>query len=434
MPNLNNYIPEGTRDILFNECYSKIEIENLLRDVYKNYGYHEIISPTLEFYDVFNMNDQPISQEKMFKLFDNRGRILVLRADMTTPIARIAATKIKKEMFPMKLCYSQNIFRVNEILNGKLSEFTQSGIEILGAIGIRGDVEAIYTGIEALKKIGLEDFKIEIGDSKFFKELTETVNLDEAKKEALRMLIQNKNISALKEFLDDNRNNIDKNISLVLARLPELFGGKEVIKETQKLLNNVDNITSLKCIEDVYEIMDKLGFGKYISVDLGMVQNLNYYSGLIFRGYCMEVGDSILSGGRYDKLIENFGESLPATGFAINVDIILEALRLQKKLTSDKDIEKVVFCDIVNLDKGYNLLKKINETGVKAEVALFDSQEEALKYCERVDCRCLINVMDGTERQMSSNGWSKKNTNFRNEDFYYGMLKTVKNSTYKGKA
>lgn len=412
MANLNNYIPEGSRDILFNECYSKIEIENLLRDVYKNYGYHEIISPTLEFYDVFNTREQPISQEKMFKLFDNRGRILVLRADMTTPIARIAATKIKKEMFPMKLCYSQNIFRVNEILNGKLSEFTQSGIEILGAIGLRGDVEAIYTGIEALKKIGLEDFKIEIGDSKFFKELTETINLDKVKKEILRSLIQNKNISALKEFLDDNKNNIDKNISLVLEKLPELFGGKEVITETQKLLNKAYNITSLKCIEDVYEVMDKLGLSKYISVDLGMLQNLNYYSGLIFRGYCMEVGDSILSGGRYDKLIENFGESLPATGFAINVDIVLEALRLQKKLTSDKSIEKVVFCDIVNLDRGYNLLKKINETGVKAEVALFDSQEEALKYCERVDCYCLINVIDKTEHKMGSNGWSKKEYKF----------------------
>jgi ATP phosphoribosyltransferase regulatory subunit len=345
-------------------------------------------------------------------LFDNRGRILVLRADMTTPIARIAATKIKKEMFPMKLCYSQNIFRVNEILNGKLSEFTQSGIEVLGAYGIRGDIEAIYTGIEALKKIGLEDFKIEIGDSKFFKELTETINLDRAKKEILRNLIQNKNISALKEFLDDNKNNIDKNISLVLARLPELFGGKEVIKETQELLNNAENITSLKCIQDVYEVMDKLGLSKYISVDLGMLQNLNYYSGLIFRGYCMEVGGSILSGGRYDKLIENFGESLPATGFAINVDIVLEALRLQKKLTSDKAIEKVVFCDIVNLDRGYNLLKKINKAGVKVEVALFDSEEEALKYCERIDCYCLINVMDGTQHKMGKNGWSKQEYKF----------------------
>jgi ATP phosphoribosyltransferase regulatory subunit len=412
MEGLNKYIPEGTRDILFNECYSKIEIENLLRDVYKTYGYHEIISPTLEFYDVFNMNNQPISQEKMYKLFDNRGRILVLRADMTTPIARIAATKIKKEMFPMKLCYSQNIFRVNEILNGKLSEFTQSGVEILGVEGIRGDVEAIYTGIEALKKIGLKDFKIEIGDSIFFKELTENINLDESKKETLRLLIQNKNISALKEFLENNKENIDKNISLVLERLPELFGGKEVITQTRELLNNLDNITSLRCIENVYEVMEKLGLSKYIAIDLGMVQNLNYYSGLIFRGYCMEVGDSILSGGRYDRLIENFGENLPATGFAINVDIVLEALRVQGKLKSDKGVQKVVFCKAEDLDKGYALLKAIKSSGIKTEIALFDSEKEALDYCEKIKCECLINITDNIEYKIINNEWIKSQYKF----------------------
>jgi ATP phosphoribosyltransferase regulatory subunit len=412
MEGLNKYIPEGTRDILFNECYSKIEIENLLRDVYKTYGYHEIISPTLEFYDVFNMNNQPISQEKMYKLFDNRGRILVLRADMKTPIARIAATKIKKEMFPMKLCYSQNIFRVNEILNGKLSEFTQSGVEILGVEGIRGDVEAIYTGIEALKKIGLKDFKIEIGDSIFFKELTENINLDESKKETLRLLIQNKNISALKEFLENNKENIDKNISLVLERLPELFGGKEVITQTRELLNNLDNITSLRCIENVYEVMEKLGLSKYIAIDLGMVQNLNYYSGLIFRGYCMEVGDSILSGGRYDRLIENFGENLPATGFAINVDIVLEALRVQGKLKSDKGVQKVVFCKAEDLDKGYALLKAIKSSGIKTEIALFDSEKEALDYCEKIKCECLINITDNIEYKIINNEWIKSQYKF----------------------
>lgn len=412
MEGLNKYIPEGTRDILFNECYSKIEIENLLRDVYKNYGYHEIISPTLEFYDVFNMNNQPINQEKMYKLFDNRGRILVLRADMTTPIARIAATKIKKGMFPMKLCYSQNIFRVNEILNGKLNEFTQSGVEIIGVEGIRGDIEAIYTGIEALKKTGLENFKIEIGDSRFFKELTENIEIDDLKKETLRLLIQNKNISALKEFLNDNKENIDKNISIVLERLPELFGGKEVINETIELLDNADNITSLKSISDVYEVMDKLGLSKYIAIDLGMVQHLNYYSGLIFRGYCMEVGDSILSGGRYDKLIENFGTGLPATGFAINVDIVLEALRVQDNIKRDKYVEKVVFCASENLDKGYTLLKAINSSGIKAEIALFDNENKALEYCSKINCSCLINITDKTEYKLIDNEWLKTEYKF----------------------
>lgn len=418
MSGLNKYIPEGTRDILFDECNSKIEIENLLRNAYKGYGYHEVISPTLEFYDVFNMDNQPINQEKMYKLFDNRGRILALRADMTTPIARIAATKIKKEKFPMKLFYSQNIFRVNEVLNGKLNEFTQSGIEIIGVEGIRGDVEAIYTGIQALKRIGLENFKIEIGDSRFFKELTENINIDDNKKETLRLYIQNKNISELKEFLHHNKQNIDKNISLVLERLPELFGGKEIISETKKLLNNssslsyFNSITSLKYIENIYNILGKLGLGDYITIDLGMVQHLNYYSGLIFRGYCMEVGDSILSGGRYDNLLKNFDEDLPATGFAINVDIVIKALRTRKKIKADQALEKVIFCEVKDLDKGYALLEDVCKKGIKAEVAFFDIEKKALEYCERIKCRNLINITDRIEYKLENNKWLKSKYQF----------------------
>lgn len=405
MANLKKYIPEGTKDILFEECTSKIKIENLIRDVYINYGYHEIISPTLEFYDVFNMDNQPIPQEKMYKLFDNRGRILVLRSDMTTPIARIAATKIKPEMYPLKLCYSQNIFRVNEVLNGKLSEFTQSGIEVIGVDSIRGDIEAIITGIEALNKIGLENFKIEIGDSQFFRQLTEELPLDIEEKEQLRLFIQNKNISGLREFLDNKSKIIDKNIIEILKRLPELFGGKEVITETRELLGKSYGIKALENIERVYEIMDKLGFGKYIAIDLGMVQNLNYYSGLIFRGYCMDAGDSILSGGRYDKLIENFGEKLPATGLAINVDIVLEALKAQGKIFEDKNIEKIIHCNFDDLHKAYNLLKDLTEKGIKAEVSLMKKEEESLKFAEKINTKFVINVSEQTECKFEDNKW-----------------------------
>lgn len=398
MEGLNKYIPEGTRDILFNECYSKVEIENKLREVYKSYGYHEIVSPTLEFYDVFNMRHQPISQEKMYKLFDNRGRILVLRPDMTTPIARIAATKIKREMFPMKLCYSQNIFRVNEILNGKLSEFTQSGVEVLGVSKIRGDVEAIYTAIEALKKVGVNDFKIEIGSSEFFKELTSSIKINEEKKEKLRLLIQNKNISALKEFLQAEK--IEKSLSLVLEKLPELFGGSEVIYETKELLKNIENIKSLDYIEEVYNVMKKLGLNEYISIDLGMVQHLNYYTGLIFRGYCMEAGDSILSGGRYDKLIENFGESLMATGFAINVDIVLKVLEKQGALREAERTKKVVFCNAEDINLAYTKLKEFVDKGIKAEVAMLESEEAAVSYCKNIKCKYLINVSTNKEIEL----------------------------------
>ena len=133
MINWKRYIPEGTRDILFHECSKKIELENILRKVYIDSGFLEVISPTLEFYDVFNGQNATLPQEKMYKLFDNQGRILVLRPDMTTPIARIAATKLRDMPHPLKLCYTSNVYRLNESLNGKNSEFTQSGIEIIGS-------------------------------------------------------------------------------------------------------------------------------------------------------------------------------------------------------------------------------------------------------------------------------------------------------------
>lgn len=407
MANLKNYIPEGTKDILFKECKLKTKIENLIRDVYIDYGYHEIISPTLEFYDVFNIDSQPIPQEKMYKLFDNRGRILVLRSDMTTPIARIAATKIKPEMYPLKLCYSQNIFRVNEVLNGKLSEFTQSGIEIIGVDSIRGDIEAIITGIEALNKIGLENFKIEIGDSQFFRQLTDDLVLSEEEKEQIRMFIQNKNIAGLKEFLFQNSKKINENILEILQKLPELFGGKEIITEARELLGKSYGVKALENIERVYEVMERLGYGKYISIDLGMVQNLNYYSGLIFRGYCLNAGDSILSGGRYDKLIENFGEKLPATGLAINVDIVLEALELQGKTFEDSNMEKLIHCNFDDMHKAYSLLMEFQDNGIKAEVSLMKKLEETLKYAEKINVESVINVSEQVEYRFQDKKWCK---------------------------
>lgn len=408
MASLKKYIPEGTRDILFNECYSKIKIENLLRETYRQCGYHEVISPTLEFYDVFNMKNQPINQENMYKLFDNKGRILVLRADMTTPIARIASTKIKENMLPMKLCYSQNIFRVNETLNGKLSEFTQSGIEIIGTEGIRGDVEAVFTAIEAIKNTGIEDFKIEIGDARFFKEITKNLKLNEAEMEKFRLLVQNKNISELKEFLEKNKDKIDKNAKRVLEALPELFGGEEVINEARELLINPDEIKSLENIKCIYNIMQKLGLGEYIAIDLGMVQNLNYYSGVIFKGYSTKAGKNILSGGRYDKLIENFGKSLPATGFAINIDAVIDVLSSEKKLEHAPHIEKVIFCSSKNLERGYTLLRQFAKDNIRAEVSIFDNREEVFPYCERIKCKIMIDVDENKEFKFMESNWISK--------------------------
>lgn len=407
MANLKKYIPDGTRDILFEECSEKKFIEDILRNVYIWHGYDEVVSPTIEFYDVFNMENQPIPQEKMYKLFDNQGRILVLRPDMTTPIGRIAATKIKKETYPIKLCYNSNIFRVNENLNGKLNEFTQSGVEIIGEENTRADVEAIITGIKALNKLNLKNFKIEIGESQFFKYIIEDIKLDEGKKERLRVFIQNKNISALKEFLEAESDTINEKNIRILIKLPELFGGKEVIDEAKELITSTKALKALENLKKVYNLIENLGMEDYISIDLGMVQHINYYTGLIFRGYCIDAGEDILSGGRYDKLIKNFGESLPATGFAINVDSVQKALKIQDFKFPKKTINTLIFSSEKGLGRAYELLDKLYNEGISAEVSLLGSDEKSLAYGMQRGIKKYINVNQKTIYENIKGEWVK---------------------------
>ncbi|PJI07394.1 MULTISPECIES: ATP phosphoribosyltransferase regulatory subunit [Clostridium] len=381
MINLKKYIPEGSRDILFEECSIKNNIENILRDTYVKVGYEEVNSPTMEFYDVYNLENQPISQEKMYKLFDNTGRILVLRPDMTTPIARIAATKAKAKNYPLKLSYKGNIYRMNKALDGKISEITQSGIEVLGISSLRADAEVLITAIKAILNTGLTDFKIEIGQVEFFKSIISEVKLNKEDSEKLRNLIESKNFSKVEEFVDKNSNLIEEDSREILTNMPKLFGGREIIEKARKLTKNSKAVEALKTVEDLYDIVSKAGFSEYLLIDLGMVQHINYYTGLIFRGYAHGVGDALLSGGRYDKLIEQFGRDMPATGLAINVDNLMLALddSLRKKLYSKE--KYLVFASDNNIEKAYEALSDFNSKGIKAEVSLFNNLEDTKKYC-----------------------------------------------------
>ncbi|MFL0250377.1 ATP phosphoribosyltransferase regulatory subunit [Clostridium neuense] len=392
MINLRKYIPEGTRDILFSEYTNKKNIEDVLRSVYIEMGYKEVNSPTFEFYDVYNLRNQPIKQEKMYKLFDNMGRMMVLRPDMTTPIARIAATKIKNQSYPVKLCYTGNIYRMNEVLNGKISEVTQSGIEVLGSSNLRADVEVLIAAIKALIKTGLKEFKIEIGQAEFFKSIIEDIDIEEEGIEKLRTLIENKNFSEVENFISENKEKL-KEKSIILSKLPELFGGKEIIEKAEKLVNNEKALATLKAISKVYEIVENSGYGKYLSIDLGMVQHINYYTGLIYRGYAKGIGDALLSGGRYDKLISQFGRDIPATGLAINVDSLMEALENDNENCNSSYTFYMIFGE--KIEKVYLEADELNKKGIKAEVSLFDTVEETIEYCIENKINKVKNVDNG---------------------------------------
>lgn len=388
------YIPEGMRDILFEECISKVKIENKFRELYIYSGFEEVISPTIEFYDVFNGDNQTMEQEKMYKLFDNKGRILVLRPDMTTPIARMAATKLKDEALPLKLCYTSNIFRVNENFNGKMNEITQSGIEIIGTSSIKADAEVIITGINALLAAGLKNFKIELGQAEFFKGLTEELNMTEEAIEELRNLIENKNFAALKDFIEENKAFIKEEEEIILKELPSFFGGIEVISKARCMTTNKSALEALDSLERVYLMLDEIGLSSYLAIDLGMVHHINYYTGIIFRGYASEVGNNILSGGRYDKLVGRFGEDMPATGLAINVDNILISLKKQALETSFEKINFLIHYEKESLKLSYNTALLIRNEGLEAELSVFDNYEEALKFAKDKNKKYCISFLE----------------------------------------
>lgn len=381
MLNWKKYIPDGTKDILFDECRSKVELISKLREIYNQSGFQEIISPTLEFYDVFSGENSIIAQEKIYKLFDREGRILVLRPDITTPILRIASTKLKSIPHPLRLSYSLNVFRINDNYNGKLSEFTQSGIEIIGANNLKVDVEVVVTAIKALKVAGINNFKIELGQAEFFKSVLKNTGLDEDENEEIRLYIENKNFNALKEYLNIKKSRVNEETLSILDELPKLFGNIDVVDRASKMVSSESAKSALRSLKKVYETVCALGYEKYICIDLGMVQHLNYYTGIIFRGYAEGVGTSVLSGGRYDGLSKYFGDEQPSIGFALDVDNIISALKVT--FHGKLKIEGLlIYFEEKDMKKAYEKAEEMRSKGITVELSLNSSYDEAVVFAK----------------------------------------------------
>ena len=372
--------PEGTHDLLFDESVARRTVEEKLRCLFEGYGYSEVITPGLEFYDVFTLKTRYFAQESMYKLSDAKGRLMVLRPDSTMPIARLAASRLKDEMYPLKLFYNQNIFRINPKNSGRDDEITQSGIEIIGGDPKRADMEALNLATEVLKTCAVDDFRLEIGDSAFFKALISKVTDDEDDIEEIRSYIENKNFpelrSALKKYPESNE-------TLALEALPGLFGGAEVFERAEGALKNTGTNVYLDELKQVYEYLSELGVRDKIAIDLGLVNKANYYTGIIFRGYIQGYGMSVLSGGRYDTLTGDFGLNLPATGFAVNINAAANAFLKNNSLSLANHVQVLVYAEKNALKSGFVRCRQLLASGIKAENSLHDSLEKAKEYARR---------------------------------------------------
>lgn len=202
-------IPEGERDLISEECEVKEMLISKASNLLKRFGYEEVITPTIEFYKTFNNEDSGFDEEDIYKFFDNKGRILVLRPDMTVPISRVVSTKFKDRELPLRIRYTSNVFRVNESLGGKRNEYTDCGVELIGFDEKQGDLEILVTALELLTKLKVKDFKLEIGNINLFKESTRDLNLSKDEKKYLGELVEKKSLKSLEDYLE--RLNLKKN-------------------------------------------------------------------------------------------------------------------------------------------------------------------------------------------------------------------------------
>ncbi len=335
------YTPDGVSDILFDACARKRTIEADVRSLFALSGYREIETPTLEFYDVFGGDNALLRQEQMYKFSDAQGRLMVLKPDMTIPVARVAATQLKDPVWPVKCFYIGNTFSADEIGGGRQNEFTQAGIEILGTNTPEADAEVIFTAVQAVLASGLKDFQIDVGQVEFFRGIMEESGLTTDEIEEMRLLIDRKDFVAVEELVAAHE--MPLSLKALLLDLPKLFGSKEIIQRLEGMEIGQRAADALKSLKSVLEILEDRGVSSYVSVDLGMVQSLNYYTGIVFRGYTYGVGFPILSGGRYDNLVSRFGLDCPATGFSMGINLLLMAMERQH-LKSQMSAEGVLVC------------------------------------------------------------------------------------------
>ena len=387
-------LPEGVQDILIDDCAYRRSLEDRLMDNFTKMGYMEVSSPTLEYYDMFSSDYLAASGDRMFKLIDTNGKLLVLRPDCTIPMARIVGTKMKDFIYPVKLSYVENVFRIDEEQAGKKREFRQAGVELFGISSYKGDVEVIVTAIESLIDLGLENFQIDIGQVKILREVFKSINIDEEEKEIIIQFIENKNFIELEEYVEGL--GLEPNISIILAEIPRLFGTpKEVLESLEQLPLTEAMKEAVEELRLICQSIERLGLGKYISIDLGMVARLEYYTGIIFKGFTKSLGVVLLSGGRYNQLMEDFGIKCPATGFAFLVDQIIKALKLQNKLDNRKT-KHYLLIDSGDIDGA--TLYKINEIraeGNIVEVCLLDNTEDILEYSKRRKVDEIIKIANG---------------------------------------
>jgi ATP phosphoribosyltransferase regulatory subunit len=294
-------IPSGTRDVLPDEQRELRAITDAMRDVFEQRGYGEVQTPALEYETVLTRGDSAAA-DPAYRLFDEHGNVLVLRSDMTIPIARVVATRYPTAELPLRFSYIAHAYRAVKQHRGHPREILQAGIELVGAPGPDGTAEAVSVLCAALDAAGLTGYRVGLGDASLFPRVLAAAGIHDTG-------------PILRELASRDMVGLERELSAVGA--PALLdtalarGGVEVVPEGEPL-------------REVYALLSP-DVADRVIFDLGLVRTLGYYTGPVFEVYDASFGSPLGGGGRYDDLLGRFGRELPACGWALDVERVHEA-------------------------------------------------------------------------------------------------------------
>ncbi len=374
------FTPEGVRDIYGEDCEKRNRIQQDIHAVMKLYGFKDIQTPTFEFFDIFNRERGTAKSAEMFKFFDQYNNTLVLRPDLTPSIARCVAKYYEKEEMQLRLCYTGSTFTRLSGYQGKLSENTQIGAEMMNDPSSDADGEMIAMTIECLQKSGLQEFKVDIGHADIFRGVIEETDLTEEEIEQLKTYLNNKNIFAVEDMLEHR--SMPAECKNLLIKMPDLFGGIETLQYVKELTKNTRACEALNRLEKIYEILASSGLEEHITFDLGMLSHYEYYTGVIFKAYTYGTGDAIVTGGRYDNLVEQFGKKTPAIGFAFMLDQLMDALRSQEVTIETDEKDSLILYRSANRKKALELAQTLRKQNKPVRLMRKDADTSLNTYKE----------------------------------------------------
>ena len=359
--------PYGTRDFLPKEAAAKRAIENRLAALFAEFGYEEVVTPTMEFLETLTVSDRTL-EPNLFKMFDQQNRTLALHHEMTTPIARLAVSRLKDSPLPLKLSYNTSVFRFRQNQPGRQCEFYQAGVELLGVSNAFADAEIIALAANGLKAAGLKNFTICLGQVEFANGLMEQNSLSAAAKSEIKSAIERHDIVGLKKIVDGL--NLEEAGADSLKKIPKLHGGIEILDVARGLAENDKSQRALNNLAEIYALAESYGVAENIAFDLGIIRDFEYYTGMVFEAYAPDVGYTLAGGGRYDHMLKDFGLACPATGFALGIERILLACERQGILADVRARDIYLSYGEGNADAAIKKAQELRAAGKVVELSL----------------------------------------------------------------